>query len=128
MEEEINQPKLSENTEKNQKPWLWKKGQSGNPAGRPKGIKNFSTIMDETVREIAKINNISPSEVWSVLIKKAYFEAKEGNYLFYKDILDRYFGKPREKIDITANDFSSLSLEEIDEKIKFLESLKNNEE
>lgn len=27
----------SSDNQSNNKPWLWKKGQSGNPAGRPKG-------------------------------------------------------------------------------------------
>jgi hypothetical protein len=29
----------------------WKKGQSGNPSGRPKGSKNFATAMAEVLRE-----------------------------------------------------------------------------
>jgi len=34
----------TEKTDKNQsKPWLFKPGQSGNPAGKPKGLKSFTT-------------------------------------------------------------------------------------
>jgi hypothetical protein len=33
-------PKSPVTTEKKQKPQIWKKGQSGNPAGRPKGAKH----------------------------------------------------------------------------------------
>ena len=31
----------TENTDAEQKPWLWKPGQSGNPAGRPKGARSI---------------------------------------------------------------------------------------
>ncbi len=66
--------------------------------GRPQGSKDFKTLMDEAVESIAKANNLPEGEVWQVLIKRGYSEAKDGNYLFYKDILDRYFGKPIEPI------------------------------
>ena len=66
------QSKLSETeiSEKKQidKPWLFKKGQSGNPKGKPVGTKSFSTLMDTAVKEIAKLNKISEAEVWQVLI------------------------------------------------------------
>jgi Family of unknown function (DUF5681) len=34
-----------------EKSWLWSKGQSGNPAGRPKGSKNQSTLLIDAVLE-----------------------------------------------------------------------------
>lgn len=79
------------------------KGISGNPegkgAGRPLGSKDFKTLMDEAVKEIAAKNKISTAEVWQVLIKRGYSEAKDGNYPFYKDLLDRYYGKPKEFLE-----------------------------
>ena len=74
-----------------------KKGQfmKGHEAigGRPQGSKDFKTLMDEAVESIAKANNLPESEVWQVLIKRGYSEAKDGNYPFFKDLLDRYYGK-----------------------------------
>ncbi len=67
-----------------------------NPEGMKTGTRQFSTLMDEAVEEIAKLNKISEGEVWQILIKIGYSEAKGGNYLFYKDILDRYFGKAKD--------------------------------
>jgi hypothetical protein len=70
--------------------------------GRPTGSKNFTTDFDEVVDEIAKTNNITTSEARKILLKMAYVEAKKGNFPFYKDILDRYYGKAQDSVDITT--------------------------
>ena len=117
------QSKLSETeiSEKKQidKPWLFKKGQSGNPKGKPVGTKSFSTLMDTAVKEIAKLNKISEAEVWQVLIKRGYSEAKDGNYLFFKDLLDRYYGKAP---DIIKGEFNLIPLSK-EEKAKIDKAL-----
>src|SRR3990167_3003113 len=88
--------------ERNQKGQL-QKGSILNPDGRPQGSKSFTTLMDEAVEEISKANNISKGEVWQILIKRGYSEAKDGNYPFYKDLLDRYFGKAQENVDVNLS-------------------------
>lgn len=40
----------------NNKPWLYKKGQSGNPGGRPKGSKSIKTYLQE------KFNSMTDEE------------------------------------------------------------------
>ncbi len=75
-------------------------GVSGNPAGKPKGTKNFGTDFDEVVEEIAKLNNITFSEARKQLLKVAYVEAKKGNFNYSKDIFDRYYGKTKESVDV----------------------------
>lgn len=96
------QSKSPENSGKKQDT-RFKKGQSGNPKGKPKGTKCFSTLMDEAVKEIAKLNKITTGEVWQVLLKRGYSEAKDGNYPFYKDILDRYYGKATENLKLSGS-------------------------
>lgn len=64
--------------------------------GMELGFKSFKVLMDETVKEIAKMNDKPEAEIWKVLTRVGYSEAKDGNYLFYRDILDRYYGKPVE--------------------------------
>lgn len=95
--------KTDKTIDKTDKPWLWKKGESGNPNGRPLGTKNFTTDFDEAVEEIAKLNKITISEARKILLKRAYAEAKDGNFPYYKDIMDRYYGKAEEfiKADVT---------------------------
>ena len=75
----------------------------GNPGGgRPPGIRNFTTDFDEAVEEIAKANGITISEARKILFKVAYAEAKGANFPFYKDIMDRYYGKALENVDMTV--------------------------
>ena len=73
-----------------------------NREGRPVGTRNFQTDFDEVVEEIAKANNITNSEARKILIKKAYGEAKDGNFQYYKDITERVYGKVPDALDITA--------------------------
>lgn len=79
------------------------KGVSGNPAGRTKGTRDFATDFDEVVKDIAKENNLTVSDVRKVLLKQAYKQAKDGNYSFYKDIHDRVYGSATQKINIDAD-------------------------
>ena len=85
-----------------------------NPEGLKPGTKQFSTLMDEAVKEIAKANKLTEGEVWQVLIKRGYSEAKDGSYPFYKDILDRYYGKA---VDIFGGDPDNPLIVQISETI-----------
>ena|SRR3990167_3944565 len=109
--------------ERNQKGQL-QKGSILNPDGRPQGSKSFTTLMDEAVEEISKANNISKGEVWQILIKRGYSEAKDGNYPFYKDLLDRYFGKAH---DVFEGDPNNPLIVEISEIIAKKRGIKRNE-
>jgi hypothetical protein len=103
-----------------QKPWLWKPGQSGNPAGRPKGAKNFATQFRKAVKEYAKKLELGeePDAVEIQIIQKGIEEALSGKYPFYRDILDRVYGQPIKSIDVTTqgekiNAFPEARLKEI---------------
>jgi hypothetical protein len=92
-----NDRKIGENTEYNDP--ITGRFVKGNP-GKPIGAKSFATDFDEVVEEIAKANNITQSEARKILLKSAYKEAKDGNFNFYKDIVDRYYGKAPDNLDI----------------------------
>lgn len=56
----------------NNRPWLYKKGQSGNPGGRPKGSKSMKTwikekleIMTDEEREIF-LEGLPKIEIWKL--------------------------------------------------------------
>lgn len=67
--------------------------------GRPAGTRDFATDFDEVVRDIAKENNLTVSDVRKVLLKQAYKQAKDGNYSFYKDIHDRVYGQAKQPVE-----------------------------
>ena len=86
--------------------YLFKPGQSGNPAGRPKGSKNFTTLFEKAVKDVAKKLELGedPDSVEVEIIKRGIKEALAGKYPFYKDIFDRVYGQPKSNVDITSGD------------------------
>ena len=75
------------------------KGSVLNPAGKPIGLKNFETDFDDAVKEIAEEKGITIGEARNILFKKAYTEAEKGNFPYYRDIIDRLYGKVVEKTE-----------------------------
>lgn len=60
----------------------WKKGQSGNPAGRPKNTKNFKTDLEEELFEPVQINEGGRFKTVSkqrALLKRAFDKALKGD-------------------------------------------------
>lgn len=80
----------------------FKPGESGNPNGRPLGQKNYATLYREALVKIAKLNNKDPDELEMELISSGILNARKGDYRYYKDILDRLHGRPKETIDLNT--------------------------
>lgn len=59
----------------NNRPWLYKKGQSGNPAGRPVGSKSMKTYVKE---KLASMTDEEREEFLLGLDKKVLWEMAEG--------------------------------------------------
>jgi hypothetical protein len=78
------------------------KGVVLNPNGRPKGAKNFKTIFFKALKKLAETNDKKAEELFIEIISKGISNARNGDYKFYKDILDRVYGKPQESIDHTT--------------------------
>ena len=91
--------------EDNLKP-AWSKGESGNPAGRPKGSKNRSTIARRWLEVNQNLKNpltgenetMSQEDLMTLaLIKKA----REGDVNAYKALMDSGYGAPIQQIEQT---------------------------
>lgn len=102
-----------ENTVEKQKPaHLWKPGQSGNPAGKPKGARHFSTLIKEAIQKVAEGED-EPAD--RLIVKQLVDKAKNGDLQAIDRVLDRVDGKAEQTInldaDVTTNN-DGLTLEE----------------
>ena len=106
--------KFSENTvaitdsSENLKPW--KKGESGNPAGKPKGVKNRSTIVKEWLD--AKATDGGKGTVADQLVRAMITKASKGDVPAFRELMDSAYGKVKDEseMDITYNLMPELKL------------------
>lgn len=70
----------------------WKKGQSGNPHGRPRKVPALDTLL----------SNI-PEADWQKVIDKIKNKAKTGNMRAAEVLLDRAYGKPKQSMDFNGS-------------------------
>jgi hypothetical protein len=75
----------------------WKKGQSGNPNGRPKKLPALDLIMANVLGD--EKDGISAGEA---IIMKLREMAIKGDVKAATILLDRGWGKPKQNIDITT--------------------------
>lgn len=85
----------------------FKKGQSGNPNGRPKGALSRSTLVkkwllakEDSVNPITnKVERMTQADIATLaLIQKA----KNGDVNAFKELMDSGFGKVTDKIEMDA--------------------------
>jgi hypothetical protein len=81
----------------------FKKGESGNPKGRPKGSRNRSTIAREWLEVSQFITNpitgekekLEQQDIMTLAIIK---KARDGDVAAYKALLDSAYGQPLQQI------------------------------
>ena len=86
----------------------FKKGQSGNPAGRPKGVPNTKTRLQRILNLIEEHKNPVTGElekftVAELLDMQQVIKARKGDTRAYQILLDRLEGKPQQSVDMTTN-------------------------
>lgn len=73
---------------------------TGNPGGpgRPKGSKNFSikSALEKAIEGTAKENGES---ILDTLARRALKEAAEGDFRFWKELIDRFDGPVKQQIE-----------------------------
>lgn len=90
----------------------FKKGESGNLNGRPKGQRNFANIYRDALINLAKKNNLEPDELETELLEKAIFSARKGDHRFYKDLMDRLHGQATQNSDVNVKGNVVISFDE----------------
>ena len=88
----------TDNQTNNSKPWLWKKGQSGNLDGRPKG----KTMKEYAKEYLSKMNDEERDEWLDGLNKDVVWRMAEGNPHSTEDITTG--GKPIPLLNVFNND------------------------
>ena len=84
----------------------YKKGQSGNPNGRPKGSKNRSTIAKKWLQAMQEAKNpltleseeLSQEDLITLALLK---KASEGDVNAYKALMDGGYGSPVQQVEQT---------------------------
>lgn len=75
----------------------FKEGHSG---FKQRGTGDFSKDFGRFIKKMAKKEGMTVSQTREMLFKVAWAEAKNGNYNFFRDIMDRYYGKALQTVDV----------------------------
>lgn len=67
--------------------------------GRPTGQKNYATLYREALIKLAELNNKDPNELELEILATGIKKAST-DYRFYKDMLDRLHGMPKQSLGI----------------------------
>ena len=92
----VKQQKNSDKKNKHLVKHQWKKGQSGNPNGRPKS----GFALNEYITDLANVELKDKKTMLEAVVGKVYEEALDGNMTAINFLADRILGKPSQSIGI----------------------------
>lgn len=99
----------------------FKRGQSGNPRGRPRGAKNLATLLDEALNELVVVNENSGRRRISkrkAALKQLVNEAAKGNWRALKLLVDILQDIERRSVPQTEESSFSLADEKVVAQLK----------
>jgi hypothetical protein len=79
----------------------WKKGQSGNPLGKPKGTRNRSTIVKAWLD--ANATDGESDTVADQLVRALIQKAAKGDVAAFRELFDSAFGKIKDDADLAIS-------------------------
>ena len=77
----------------------FKKGQSGNPKGRPKLEESWAGMMREICDEEVKVGSATMSRK-EAIARKLFSEAAKGEAWAINALMDRMDGRPKQALDV----------------------------
>ncbi len=80
----------------------FKKGQSGNPKGRPFGSRDRRTVIMDAIRRIGEKKKMTPEEIEEAIQTSGIEKALKGSFLHYSEISNGLYGKITDKVDVTS--------------------------
>ena len=92
----VKQQKNSDKKNKHLVKHQWKKGQSGNPNGRPKS----GFALNEYITDLANVELEDKKTMLEAVVGKVYEEALDGYMSAINFLADRILGKPSQSIGI----------------------------
>lgn len=75
----------------------FKKGQSGNPKGRPPVLPELKAVIEKVLNE--EKDGITALDA---VILALHRKAVKGDTIAARELLDRYYGKPKQTMDVTT--------------------------
>jgi len=93
----------------NIKDYGWKKGESGNPGGRPKRGWNWAKLFEEAVdEELTTKDGKMTAQAKQFIVKKLVRMAVDGDIAAIKEITNRMDGMPQQKLTVYPGDVNDL--------------------
>jgi hypothetical protein len=105
-------------TPKGAKPF--KKGQSGNPAGRPEGARNRSSVLKELLEQVCDFTNPltlrkETADLETQVMTALIARARRGDVTAIREILDTVYGKQSNTtLNFSPDELERLTDEELD--------------